>query len=152
MIIYLCVVVGIFLCGAFLLDDFCNCKFQIQLYVVSKNSYNLQLCIQLYVFSTEVHQLQFPPYTQLAIRFSKWKAKYFCPVENFLKRVVVYLRRAQKIRTTKRRAFHDENGLQPHRLQRPIRRMEKTHTPDTPHNRRCGSFCRRRLGIYRGLV
>ena len=87
------------------------------------------------------------PHTQLAIRFSKWKAKYFCPVENFLKRVVVNLRRAQKILTTKRRAFHDENGLQ-----RPKRRMEKTHTPDTPHSRRCGSFCRHRLGIYRGLV
>lgn len=53
---------------------FCNYKFQIQLYVVSKNSYNLK------------------PHTQLAIPFSKWKAKYFCPVENFVKRIIVYLR------------------------------------------------------------
>ena len=83
---------NIFVVGFFY--GFCNYKFQIQLYVVSKNSYNLK------------------PHTQLAIPFSKWKAKYFCPVENFLKRVVVNLRRAQKIRTTKRRAFHDENGLQ----------------------------------------
>ena len=39
------------------------------------------------------------PHTQLAIRFSKWKAKYFCPVENFLKRVVVDLRRTGPLKS-----------------------------------------------------
>ena len=69
LIIYLCFCCWDFLCGAFLLDDYCNCKFQIQLYVVSKNSYNLQLCIQFDALSTESYNLY--PHTQLANDFSK---------------------------------------------------------------------------------